>query len=65
MKRSLRKILLAGEREPQGAGYHGVEQGMSDSKDSFKVTRTIRMGSKGWAGWAGDFLAGNIWIQDW
>uniref|UniRef100_A0A8C2UT80 Transient receptor potential cation channel subfamily A member 1 n=1 Tax=Chinchilla lanigera TaxID=34839 RepID=A0A8C2UT80_CHILA len=36
MKRSLRKLLRSGEKEPQGVAYQGVEDGMPDSKD-FKV----------------------------
>uniref|UniRef100_I3M5D3 Transient receptor potential cation channel subfamily A member 1 n=1 Tax=Ictidomys tridecemlineatus TaxID=43179 RepID=I3M5D3_ICTTR len=37
MKRSLRKMLRPGEKEPQDVVYQGVEDDMDESKDSFKV----------------------------
>lgn len=37
MKRSLRRMLRPGEKEPQSAVYQGVEDDMDDSRDSLKV----------------------------
>lgn len=46
MKRSLRKMLLPGEKkEPQGVVYEGVED-MDESKDSFKVHWAIGSGDQ-------------------
>ncbi|KAF7482234.1 Hypothetical predicted protein [Marmota monax] len=68
MKRSLRKMLRPGEKEPQDVVYQGVEDDMDESKDSFKVPWAIgsrdQLRSLG-GDWLEFFLWAAFGYRDW